>query len=199
MNNYPFIPFVPDRSSVIRRMGAMKASFGADLEYKLDEYIGKAQAAFAVRGRAETFDLKHAGEDAVEIAGNRVESGLLAKLLHSSGAVYLMCASIPEQDIKKINTAMENGEGLLALVLDAYASEYVDGALDVIMQRKNEALRRTGRALTSKRFSAGYGDLDIKYQQVFYELLNMQEIGVNINDRHLLIPEKSVIAIAGVE
>ena len=74
-----------------------------------------------------------------------------------------------------------------------------DGALDIMMQSRNEALRRTGQALTAKRFSAGYGDLDIKYQSVFYELLQMKTLGVEINDSYLLIPEKSVIAIAGVE
>jgi cobalamin-dependent methionine synthase I len=84
-------------------------------------------------------------------------------------------------------------------VFDAYASEYVDGVLDVIIARKNEALRRTGQKLTKHRFSPGYGDLDISYQKVFYDLLDMQTLDVTINENYLLSPEKSVIAIAGVE
>ncbi len=199
MNNYPYIPFVPNRNSVLRRMGSYKASFEAGLEQEINEYLKRAQSEFSVRGRAETFDIKHIGESAIEIAGRIVESRLLAKLLMPCDKAYVMCAAILERDVAKINEAIERGNGLLALVLDAYASEYVDGALDVIMERKNVALRRTGQALTKKRFSAGYGDLDIKYQRVFYDLLNMRDMEVKITDKYLLIPEKSVIAIAGVE
>lgn len=180
-------------------MGSFKASFEGDLGRDISEYLKQAQAAFTVRGRAEVFDMQHTGEDAVDIAGNIVESRMLAKLLRSCEKAFVMCASIPERDVAKINSAINGGRGLLALVLDAYASEYVDGALDVIMERKNEALRRTGCALTLKRFSAGYGDLDIRYQRVFYDLLDMRDMDVSITDKYLLIPEKSVIAIAGVE
>lgn len=199
MNNYPYIPFIPDRESVVRRMGSLKATFEGDIEMEISENLKQAQSAFTVRGRAETFDITHEGEDAIKIEGKRVVSRLFAKLLKPCSQAYVMCASIPERDVKKINEAIAQGRGLLALVLDAYASEYVDGALDVIMARKNEALRRTNQALTSKRFSAGYGDLDIKYQRVFYDLLHMSDMGVEITENFLLIPEKSVIAIAGVE
>lgn len=199
MNNYPFIPFVPDIDIVKRRMGARKGSVGAGLSEEIGEYYKKAQSIFSVRGRAETYDIKHVGDEAVELTGHRVESRLLAKMLGDSAQVYLMCATIPKRSVDRINEAIEKGQGLMALVYDAYASELADGALDIMMQGRNEALRRTGQALTSKRFSAGYGDLDIKYQGIFYELLQMKTLGVEINDSYLLIPEKSVIAIAGVE
>lgn len=199
MNNYPYIPFVPDKSAVIRRLGSQRAAFGPHLEMELDEAIKKAESSFAARGRAEAYGLERVSEEAVAIAGITVKSRLLSKMLSQSTMAYVMCAAIPQNDVDKINKAMQRGDGLLALVLDAYASEYVDGALDVIIQRKNEALKRTGQRLTSKRFSAGYGDLEIKYQKDFYDLLGMQSLGVNINDRFLLTPEKSVIAVAGVE
>jgi hypothetical protein len=34
---------------------------------------------------------------------------------------------------------------------------------------------------------------------VFYDLLDMQTMNVSINDKCLLTPEKTVIAVAGVE
>jgi hypothetical protein len=184
---------------VIRRMGARKGSVEANLSRDIDVYYKKAQSAFSVRGRADTYDIRHMGDEAVELAGHRVESRLLAKMLRNSGQAYLMCASIPKKDVERINEAIEKGQGLRALVYDAYASELADGALDIMMQSRNDALRRTGGKLTAKRFSAGYGDLDIKYQGFFYDLLQMKTLGVDINDSFLLIPEKSVIAIAGVE
>ncbi len=199
MYNFPLIQFIPDINVVARRMGARKASAGGDLRKEIDSCYKKAQSVFSVSGKADTFDIKHLGDEAVELAGQRIESRLLAKMLINSAGVYLMCAAIPKRSVEKINEAIEKGQGLMALVYDAYASELADGALDIMIQSRNEALRRTGRSLTSKRFSAGYGDLDIKYQRVFYDLLQMKTLGVDINDSFLLIPEKSVIAIAGVE
>ncbi len=199
MNNYPYIPFVPNKDSVMRRMGSLKASFDKELKNEIDGCYTKAMSAFTVRGRAEAYEIARLGGDSIEIMGNTVESRLLAVMLSKSSKAFVMCAAIPESDVRMINEAISRGEGLLALVLDAYASELVDGALDVIMQSKNESLRRAGQSLTKKRFSAGYGDLDIKYQKVFYDLLEMQTLGVKMNEKYLLIPEKSVIAIAGVE
>lgn len=199
MNNYPFIPFVPGLDMVTRRMGMRKGSAGADINREISECYKKAQSVFTVRGRADTYDIKHIDGEAIELAGHRIESRLLAKMLKDSALVYLMCSTIPKKDVGRINEAIEKGQGLTALVYDAYASELADGALDIMMQGRNGILRRTGQKLTAKRFSAGYGDLDIKYQGVFYDLLQMKTLGVDINDSFLLIPEKSVIAIAGVE
>ncbi|MDD5018460.1 MAG: hypothetical protein PHO15_10205 [Eubacteriales bacterium] len=198
MENYPYIPFVPDIKTVLKRMGSHKADFSAGLESEINSYYKMAGSAFSVAGRADIYGIQHISEDAFLLNGQTVESALLSRLLGASDRIYLMCAAIPQRDVDKISGAMESGRGLLALVLDAYASEYVDGALDVIMGRKNAMLKRTGEKLTKRRFSAGYGDLDLNYQKVFYDLLDMQSLGVKINDKFLMAPEKSVIAIAGV-
>ncbi|MGI5848919.1 MAG: hypothetical protein ACOX8Q_02440 [Christensenellales bacterium] len=199
MENYPYIPFVPDKKTVMRRMGAHNAGFPLGLEREIDQYLIKARSAFAAMGRADMYDIRYIGSDSIAFEGHKIESRLLSKLLSGSSQIYLMCAAIRKRDVEKISIAMENGQGLIALVFDAYASEYVDGVLSVMMNRKNEMLRRTGQHLTKKRFSAGYGDLDIRYQKIFYDLLDMETMGVKINEQFLLIPEKSVIALAGVE
>lgn len=198
MEAFPFLPFEPDKKTVIRRLGSQKAQFPVYLEKEIDEYLKQARSAFTARGKAKICPLRRINDGHVEIEGCLVESAQLTKLLAGSSAVYMMCASIPQRDVEKISKAMHNGEGLKALVFDAYASEFVDGTLDVIMSRKNESLRRTGQRLTKHRFSAGYGDLDISYQKAFYDLLQMQTLDVDINENYLLSPEKSVIAISGV-
>ncbi len=199
MENYPIIPFVPDRKTVMRRLGSAKADFSLELESELNGYLKTAQSLFSAKGRAGIFEIEHIKKDAVSLQGFFLESKLLSKLLLNSAKIYLMCATLAKEDVAKISEAMSGGEGLKAIVFDAYASECVDGALGVMMERKNAALLRTGQKLTKKRFSAGYGDLDISYQKKFYDLLDMQTLGVSINDKYLLSPEKSVIAIAGVQ
>jgi hypothetical protein len=183
----------------MRRLGSQKAVFPAELDLEIDAYIKSAESLFTVKGKAVAIPTCVSAEGILYINGTVIESKQLAKLLSSSGEAYLMCASIPRREVDKINAAIQKGEGLKALVYDAYASEFVDGALDVIIARKNAALKRTGRHLTHHRFSAGYGDLDIKYQKVFFDMLEMGTLDVVLNEQFLLSPEKSVIAVAGVE
>ncbi len=199
MEEFPYISFVPDKKTIMRRLGSQKATFPAGLDADIDAMIVKARSAFFVKGRAKVCSLLHVGEDIVEIDGLPVKSRLLSNMLKSSNGVYLMCATIPQRYVDRISAAMKQSEGLKAIVYDAYASEYVDGALDVIMERKNVQLIRTGQKLTKLRFSAGYGDLDIRWQKPFYDMLGMSSLGVTINEQFLLSPEKSVIAVAGVE
>ncbi len=199
MELFSFIPFVPDRKTVMRRLGSQKAVFPAELDYEIDALLKTAESSFTVKGKAAAVPARVSAGGTLYIDETPVESKQLAKLLANSAEAYLMCASIPRREVERINEAISKGEGLKALVYDAYASEFVDGALDVIIARKNAALKRTGRHLTRHRFSAGYGDLDIKYQKVFYDMLDMGTLDVQLNEQFLLSPEKSVIAVAGVE
>jgi len=199
MEEFPYISFVPDKKTILRRLGSQKATFPAGLDADINALIAQAQSAFFAKGRAKFCSLALEGESTVLIDDQAVESRLLSKMLKDSRGAYLMCATIPQRAVDGISEAMRHSEGLRAIVFDAYASECVDGALDVIMGRRNEALRRTGQRLTKHRFSAGYGDLDIRWQKVFYDMLNMETLGVRINEQCLLSPEKSVIAVAGVE
>ena len=191
MENYPIIPYILDKKSVIRRMGAVKADFSDSLEHDIDDHLKKARAVFTVCGRANTYDIHRTGEDTFVMASHEIRSALLTRMLSNSTKVYLMCATIPQRAVDEISTALKNGEGLRAIIFDAYASEYVDGALSVMMDRKNAMLKRTGQRLTKRRFSAGYGDLDIKYQKLFYDMLDMHTMDVVINDKFLLTPEKN--------
>ena len=85
-----------------------------------------------------------------------------------------------------------------AVVYDATASEMTDAALDWIMDYFNQILRREGKSLLPRRFSAGYADFDLKNQKMIYEKLQMNKFGVKINSSFILIPEKSVTAIGGI-
>ncbi len=199
MELFSYIPFVPERKTVMRRLGSLKADFSAELNKEIDAFLKSAQSLFTVKGKALAVPMRISDKGLLYIAETLIESKQLAKLLSKSSLAYLMCTSIPRREVEKINTAMTAGEGLKAIVFDAYASEFVDGALDMIVAQKNAALKRMGQHLTKHRFSAGYGDLDIKYQRVFYDLLDMKTLDVELSDTYLLSPEKSVIAVAGVE
>ncbi|HOO47200.1 MAG TPA: methionine synthase, partial [Deltaproteobacteria bacterium] len=77
-------------------------------------------------------------------------------------------------------------------------SEMTDEALDWITGYVNQGLRRRAARLTEKRYSAGYGDFALENQKIIYDLLMMHELGVSITESYLLVPEKTVTALAGV-
>ena len=84
------------------------------------------------------------------------------------------------------------------VVFDATASETVDASLDWIMGYFNQELRRENKALMQRRYSAGYGDFSLESQKTIHRLLELDRIGVKITASCILVPEKSVTAIAGV-
>jgi cobalamin-dependent methionine synthase I len=85
-----------------------------------------------------------------------------------------------------------------AVVYDATASEMTDTGLDWIMDYLNQQIRREGKTLLPRRFSAGYADFNLENQKAIYEILQMGTIGVTITSSFILLPEKSVTAISGI-
>ncbi|MBN1636781.1 MAG: methionine synthase, partial [Deltaproteobacteria bacterium] len=85
-----------------------------------------------------------------------------------------------------------------AVVLDATASEVVDASLDWLMSYFRQSLMREMKTLTSRRVSAGYGDFLMENQKSIYSLLMLNRLGISLTHSHILIPEKSVTAVAGI-
>lgn len=130
--------------------------------------------------------------------GIKITSGQVEKLLENSFEVVIMAATVGQAVVDERDKQIKSGDAALGVILDAVASETADAGLDWLQDFINKSLGREQRKL-SRRFSAGYGDLDLSAQNLFYDALDLSKIGVAITDRFILLPEKSVIAIAGVE
>lgn len=68
-----------------------------------------------------------------------------------------------------------------------------------MMEFLNKMLRKEGKKLTKHRYSPGYGDLPLLNQRLIYSLLNLERLELKLTDQCMLIPEKSVLAVAGIE
>jgi hypothetical protein len=132
-------------------------------------------------------------EDGTTLSGKR-----LSKLLENSRQALIMGATGGAKIMELIAGLQEEGKMSEAVVIDAAASEITDSALDFVMAMVEQYLRPKGKFLTKMRFSPGYGDFDILQQKEFYRLLKAQDLGIILNEACLLIPEKSVFAIAGI-
>ena len=74
-----------------------------------------------------------------------------------------------------------------------------DAAMNWINNFIRGQLSRGAERLTKQRFSPGYGDLGLENQNVIHSLLDLGRLGITLSSRCMLIPEKSVTAIAGIE
>jgi hypothetical protein len=122
----------------------------------------------------------------------------LSELLSNCDQALLMMASGGKKVMELICKLQKEGLMSEAVVVDAAASEITDSALNVVMSQVEQQLRSKGMTMTKMRFSPGYGDFDITQQRDFYRLLEGERFGIKLNDACLLIPEKSVFAIAGI-
>ncbi|MFH1061276.1 MAG: methionine synthase [Candidatus Omnitrophota bacterium] len=198
----PIIVDLPLRE-IYSRLGYVKGKTQlSDKQQKqLDAYLSQAESLVELKGSAIKFEINRIKGSEIILAGKIIlNSNSLAKLLSNSSQVLLIGATSGSEIIKAIETnSSNNGDMTQAVVFDAVASEMTDAALDWMVNFFNNTLRRENKILTKRRFSAGYGDFGIENQKLFFEVLNLKQLGVEITDNFLLVPEKSVTAIAGIQ
>lgn len=116
---------------------------------------------------------------------------------HLSGCekAAVMCATLGAEADRLIRIA-QVADMARAVVLDALASvaiEQVCSQLDELIKAEYPEWFQT------YRFSPGYGDYPIEMQRVFLTMLDApRKIGLTLNESFLMIPSKSVTAIAGL-
>ena len=172
----------------------------ASQEEEIERYIADASSLIHLKGAGLRIPI-------AEIKGARIilpdslefESRQLAKLLANCNEIVLMGATAGREIMDAIEKDATGANLTRAIVLDAAASEIVDASLDWIMDYFNQSLRRENRRLLGKRYSAGYGDLFLETQKAIYRLLKLDRIGIEITESSMLVPEKSVTAITGIQ
>lgn len=164
------------------------------------ENINKGLMLCNTKGVFGTFKIEKRDEESVELDNGVVlKSKSLSKLLSNSMDVVLMASTVGKEIVDRIVDEINNNNASFGVVLDAVASETADAALDWMVDFINKMIRREGKKLTKMRYSPGYGDLPLSNQKLIYDVLNLERLGISITERFMLVPEKSVIAIAGVE
>lgn len=152
-----------------------------------------------VKGAYTIVKIKKTDNDTVELEnGIKLKSGQLSALLMNSKELIIMAATCGATPVAEAQKQMAEGRPAYAIVIDAVASETADAGLDWIQDFVTAIERKNGRKVT-RRFSPGYGGLDLSAQKPLFSELQLENIGITITDKFILIPEKSVIAVAGIE
>ncbi|NLX65064.1 MAG: methionine synthase [Clostridiaceae bacterium] len=192
---------VYNKDLIMSRLGYDKyrTTLSAETMREIERLIKKTEdimditAAYRITGITQINPPQIILEDGTILSGQ-----MLSELLKNSRQALIMGATGGAKVMELIARLQEEGKMSEAVVIDAAASEITDSVLDFVMAMVEQYFRPKGMFLTKMRFSPGYGDFDIQQQKEFYRLLNAQDLGIMINEACLLIPEKSVFAIAGI-
>ena len=187
---------------IYRRLGYRKGKtqLTAQQKEEAERYIEDALSLIDVKGAGIRIPVQERKPSKIVLStGVTFESIHLSAFLEDCPEIVLMGATAGSDIVDAIRKDSAEDNLTRAVVLDAVASEIADAALDWIANYYNQELRRENKRLTQKRFSAGYHDFLLENQKIIYDILQLHRIGVRISERFILIPEKSVTAIAGIE
>ncbi|NLY76191.1 MAG: methionine synthase [Firmicutes bacterium] len=200
--SFESIPASPDPKLVLARLGFQKNRTEIDSvsQDKLERGLKDGLILCRSKGAAGRFRITEHREDSVAIeTGLSFHSSRLARFLENCGEVVLLAVTVGTEIVDRIAREVNHGDAAYGVILDAVASETADAGLDWIMNFYKKILYREGKKLTKHRYSPGYGDLDLAYQREIFKLLNLEKLGLDLTEKQMLVPEKSVLAIAGIE
>lgn len=96
----------------------------------------------------------------------------------------------------KIKEAFLSSDYLKSLIYDAVANEAIMGLNNMLLKILVREMREKNLGLT-RSFSPGSNGWDIKDQKVIFSLLNEREIGVHLNEKYMMKPNKSITLVFG--
>ena len=168
----------------------------------IDEMMQEAYILADPRASIKDFTIDRSAHEVIlhtpgsSAPGLSLRSASLADHVRQCYKASLFLCTIGSECGKKVKEFLDAREITKAAVLDAVASEAVEGVADAVNRLIEQNADAEG-ATTLSRFSAGYGDWHISEQSSIIDILEGERIGVTLNEASLMVPEKSVSACVG--
>lgn len=191
----------PPREKIYQRLGFKKKTteLSSARRKETDFFINEASSLIYLKGMMLRLAIQHNDGKEIRLSGGLTfTSKKLSFFLRDCHEVVLMGATAGDAIMEAIKEKTRQDDLAAAVVYDATASEMTDATLDWMMSYLNQNIRREGKTLLPRRFSAGYADFALENQKMIYEKLQMNKLDVTINSSFILLPEKSVTAISGI-
>jgi len=204
MNSIVFLERIsidPPREKIYQRLGFKKRTtqIPVSRQKETDYFINEASYLISLKGSFLRLAIvQNDGEKIILAGGLTFASKKLSSFLRDCRETILLAATAGGAIMEAIKEKTLHDDLAAAVIYDATASEMTDAGLDWIMDYFNQQLRREGKTLLPRRFSAGYADFNLENQKAIYDTLQMGKFGVTITPSFILLPEKSVTAISGI-
>ena len=198
---FPSINIPLPLDAIYRRLGYKRGITKIDERKReeIERHIEYAASLVSSKGAGLRVPLERVDPPLVILkTGADIKSAKLAKFLNGCKEALFIGTTAGGAVMDAIREDTEGGNMTRGVIIDAVASEMTDAALDWIVGFFNHLLAREKACLTRARFSAGYGDFLLENQAMMYDMLELDRIGVTINENFILMPEKSVTAVVGI-
>ena len=188
------LPEGPVDEREVLRYAMMPAGSG-DVAEPLRACIAMARGKAAGRAVSARFPVRRDG-DLLDLGFARTDSQALRKSLQGCDAVFLFAVTVG-LELDRLIARCRHISPVYTLLLQALGAERAESACDALEQRLAAALE-PGEILRP-RFSPGYGDLPLSLQKDVFRALDCERrLGLTLTDSLLMVPSKSVTAIAGI-
>jgi len=137
-------------------------------------------------------------KDCVEIEGGvKLSSAFLASYLKGARSIGAFVVTIGKALEDEASRLMAEGETLGGYLLDRTGSLAVESLAEDFEKRVRRDFKRRQLSI-SRRLSPGYCDWPIEEQFRLKKLVDFSKTGVRLTDSCMMVPKKSISAVAGI-
>lgn len=133
----------------------------------------------------------------ISFADIKIKSQLVREKLMDCIGVVCMAVTLGSKIDEATTELFNKNEYTKAVVLDFAASCIADKSLELLRESVDNKLNAENMNLGKFRISPGQLDIPLSIQKSLYDILELNSIGVGINEAYMLTPQKSVISLAG--
>lgn len=187
-----------DRSEVLRYLGYGGQAIDEQLSAKIDAGIQLCWKTARPRYLQRIFPytdqalLLSAEGERLYLPGKSIQQHLQA----ATGCAVL-CATLG-MDVETRLRQLQSKDMAAALIFDAACDTLIESVVDFCQTELAEKIAQDGYQL-GQRYSPGYGDLPLDIQAPLLAAVDAtRRIGLTRTDSNLLLPRKSVTALAGI-
>lgn len=186
------------KHEVLRYLGYRSQELSCDIEKLIDETILEAKKLIRPRYTYKYFSFD---SDEKTILFKDMNISMVGKdiinYLSFSKGFYFMAVTIGIE-IDKVIRYYEKINLTKALILDACGTAAIESVADFLCNKLNDELKNSNCTI-KPRYSPGYGDFPIDIQREFLRIVEGEKlIGLTATKDNILIPRKSVTAVASV-
>ena len=190
-----------DRTEILRYMGAGKSTDIHEINEALETCLDECEKidAFA-------YNVCYCERDVsvsncyVKTEDLEIKSLDLASILKDCSKIIMFAATVGIKIDRLIEKYSSIGYASKALIFQSIGAERIESLCDVFCKYiKNQYSQAPYNSNIRPRFSPGYGDFSIYFQNDIFRILDChRKIGLSLCNSMMMTPSKSVTAIIGI-
>ena len=151
----------------------------------------------ALHGAYCILPIREKRQSTVILSNNmQLNSSILAKML--SDCHQIVFIAVTAQGSQEYLDALSQKSVSQAMLASQSLDKAVNDSIAFLMGFLSSKYRKQADTLLKKRLGPGLGDFDLHYQKTIFDLLELDQLSMQINEGYMLTPVKSSITVTGI-